>query len=117
MCIRRRFGVITCAQIMSKNVLTAEFATPLPDAWACMLKHCIAALPVLNRARRVIGIVNQSDLIAATAGPPVSHGIASNRVALIGDTAFACCRKFGGDPVLDPWLRPAVLVCLLDQCR
>ena len=60
---RRRFGVITCAQIMSKDVLTAEFATPLQQAWSCMLEHRIAALPVLNRARRVIGIVTQGDFL------------------------------------------------------
>ena len=60
---RRRFGVITCADIMSKDTLTAEFGTELPDAWRCMLEHRIAALPVLNRARRVIGIVTQSDFL------------------------------------------------------
>ena len=60
---RRRFGVITCADIMSKDGLTAEFGTELPAAWRCMLEHRIAALPVLNRARRVIGIVTQSDFL------------------------------------------------------
>ncbi|MGZ3241456.1 MAG: HPP family protein [Burkholderiaceae bacterium] len=60
---RRRFGVITCADIMSKDVITLEFATELNEAWQLMRQHQIHALPVLNRARRVIGIVSQSDFL------------------------------------------------------
>jgi CBS domain-containing membrane protein len=60
---QRRFGVITCGDIMSRDVVTAEFATPLKDAWQEMRGHRIAALPVLNPARRVIGIVTQSDFL------------------------------------------------------
>lgn len=60
---RRRFGVITCAEIMSKDTVTLVFATELDEAWQLMRRHQIAALPVLNRARRVIGIVTQSDFL------------------------------------------------------
>lgn len=60
---RRRFGVITCADIMSKDVVTLEYATELGEAWRLMRRHQIHALPVLNRARRVIGIVSQSDFL------------------------------------------------------
>ncbi len=60
---QRRFGIITCGDIMSKDVCTAEFATPLADAWRDMRKHRVAALPVLNRVRRVIGIVTTSDFM------------------------------------------------------
>ena len=61
---QRRFGVILCGDIMSKDVVTAEFGTGLREAWKEMRQHRIAALPVLNRARRVIGIVTQSDFLA-----------------------------------------------------
>ena len=61
---QRRFGIITCGDIMSKDVVTAEFATPLADAWREMRQHRIAAVPVLNRVRRVIGIVTTSDFMA-----------------------------------------------------
>jgi len=61
---QRRFGIITCGDIMSKDVVTAEFATPLADAWREMRRHRIAAVPVLNRVRRVIGIVTTSDFMA-----------------------------------------------------
>lgn len=60
---KRRFGVIRCADIMSKDVATAEFGTALETAWHEMRGHHVAALPVLNRARRVIGIVTQGDFL------------------------------------------------------
>ena len=60
---RRRFGEITCAEIMSGDVVSVEFGTKLEDAWALMRKHKIKALPVVDRAQRVIGIVTQVDFI------------------------------------------------------
>ena len=60
---QRRFGIITCGEIMSRDVVTAEFATPLAQAWQDLRGHHVAALPVLNRARRVIGIVTTSDFL------------------------------------------------------
>lgn len=59
----RRFGVITCADIMSKDVVTLEFSTELDEAWRLMRQHRLFALPVLNRARRVIGVVSQNDFL------------------------------------------------------
>lgn len=59
----RRFGIITCGDIMSKDVITAEFATELGEAWRAMRYHHVHAMPVLNRARRVIGMVAQSDFL------------------------------------------------------
>ncbi|MES2580372.1 MAG: HPP family protein [Pseudomonadota bacterium] len=60
---RRRFGEITCADIMSKDVVSVEFGTELEDAWALLRKHKIKALPVIDRARRVIGIITQIDFM------------------------------------------------------
>src|SRR5471030_1959909 len=60
---QRRFGVVTCVDIMSKDVLSVEFGTSLADAWQIMRQHTVGALPVLNRARRVIGIITQSDFL------------------------------------------------------
>lgn len=60
---QRRFGVITCGAIMSKDVITAQFATELGEAWRTMRYHHVHAMPVLNRARRVIGMVAQSDFL------------------------------------------------------
>ncbi|MET0267240.1 MAG: HPP family protein [Duganella sp.] len=60
---QRRFGVITCADIMSRDIISAEFATELEQAWQLMRRHRVVALPVLNRARRVIGIITQTDFL------------------------------------------------------
>ena len=71
----RRFGVITCGQIMSRDVVTLEFATELGEAWRLMRHHRVHALPVINRARRVIGIVSQSDFLAhSDLGDPATIG-------------------------------------------
>ncbi|GJI96600.1 membrane protein [Duganella caerulea] len=60
---QRRFGIISCADIMSRDIISAEFGTSLEEAWQQMRTHRVAALPVLNRARRVIGIVTQTDFL------------------------------------------------------
>jgi len=59
----RRFGSITCGDIMSKDAITVDFSTELKQAWHLLRHHDVRALPVLNRARRVIGIVAQSDFL------------------------------------------------------
>ena len=60
---RRRYEEITCADIMSRDVVTVEFATELEEAWSLLRKHKVKALPVVDRARRVIGIVTFVDLM------------------------------------------------------
>jgi CBS domain-containing membrane protein len=59
----RRFGIITCGDIMSKDAITLDFASELDEAWRLLRHHQVHALPVLNKARRVIGIVAQSDFL------------------------------------------------------
>lgn len=60
---RRRFGETVCADIMSGDVVAVEFSTELAQAWAQMQEHRLQALPVIDRARRVIGIVTKSDFL------------------------------------------------------
>lgn len=60
---RRRFGEITCADIMSRDLITVEFGTELEEAWGLLRHHKIKALPVLDRARRIIGIVTFVDFM------------------------------------------------------
>lgn len=61
---KRRFGAARCEDVMSKDVLAVEFATELDVAWNLMHEHAVQALPVVNRARQVIGIVTRSDFLA-----------------------------------------------------
>lgn len=59
----RRFGEIHCADIMSRDVVSVEFGTPLQEAWTLLERHRIQALPVVDRARRVIGMVTREDFL------------------------------------------------------
>lgn len=60
---RRRYGEITCADIMSRDIVTVEFSTTLEEAWTLLRRHRIKALPVIDRARRVIGILTLADFM------------------------------------------------------
>lgn len=60
---RRKMGEITCADIMSRNLVTAEYGTELEEAWAQLRYHKIKAIPVVDRAQRVIGIITLVDFL------------------------------------------------------
>lgn len=60
---RRRLGTVRCADIMSRDVETADYGTLLQDAWATLRARRIKALPVVDRARRVVGIVTLNDFM------------------------------------------------------
>jgi len=59
----RRFGVVTCAAIMSRDAVTAAPGTTLADAWRQLRRHGLHALPVLDAERRVVGMIGQDDLL------------------------------------------------------
>lgn len=59
----RRFGRMTCADIMSRDLVKAEFGTELHEAWGMLRDHTLHALPVVNRYNRIIGIVTQHDFL------------------------------------------------------
>ncbi len=60
---RRKMGEITCADIMSRDLVTAEYGTELEEAWAQLLYHKIKAIPVVDSAQRVIGIITLLDFL------------------------------------------------------
>ncbi len=60
---RRRMGEVKCSSIMSKDVVTVEFGTELAEAWAQFQSHDLTALPVIDRGRRVIGIITKEDFL------------------------------------------------------
>lgn len=60
---RRRLGALRCADVMTREVVTADFGTPIEEAWASMRQHRIKSLPVIDRQRRVIGIVTLADFM------------------------------------------------------
>ena len=60
---RRKMGNITCADIMSRDLTTAEFGTELEEAWARLRYHKVKAIPVVDPFRRVIGVITLVDFI------------------------------------------------------
>jgi len=60
---RRKMGEITCADIMSRDLVTAEYGTELEEAWAQLRYHKIKAIPVVDKSQRVIGIITLVDFL------------------------------------------------------
>ena len=60
---QRRLGDLRCQALMLEEPRYAEFATPLEEVWGWFQQHHITAVPVIDRARRVIGIVTLNDFI------------------------------------------------------
>jgi CBS domain-containing membrane protein len=60
---RRKMGEIRCADIMSRDLVTVEYGTELEEAWTLLRFHNVKALPVIDRARRAIGILTLVDFL------------------------------------------------------
>ncbi|MDH4059334.1 MAG: HPP family protein [Aquincola sp.] len=69
----RRLAHTRCADVMTRDVTTVEYATPLQEAWTLLRKHGLKTLPVIDRARHVVGIVTLTDFLEA-ASLDVHHG-------------------------------------------
>jgi len=61
--IERRLGELRCEDIMTRDVLTVEYGTDLEDAWQLMRRRRIKALPVVDRHKRIIGIISLADFM------------------------------------------------------
>ena len=59
----RKFGEIRCQHIMSRDVVTVEFGTDLEEAWALLRKHKVKVLPVVDKVRRVVGVISLVDYL------------------------------------------------------
>lgn len=59
---QRHIG-LTCGDIMSRDVVTVEFSTPLDEAWDLLRKHRVKALPVVDGYRHLIGLVTVGDYL------------------------------------------------------
>ncbi len=58
---RRTLGELRCRDVMSTVLVTADYAMPLGEAWHLMRGRRIKALPVIDRAGRILGIVTLAD--------------------------------------------------------
>ncbi len=57
------FGPSVCADIMTREVITAEYDTPVEQVWEWMVRHRIRSVPVVDRKRFVIGIITTQDFL------------------------------------------------------
>ncbi|MGJ7541477.1 HPP family protein [Variovorax sp. LT1R16] len=60
---QRNFGQLQCRDIMSRAPWSVQFGTPLGEAWALMRERRVKALPVIDRAQRIVGIVTVADFM------------------------------------------------------
>lgn len=63
----RSFSDMTCADIMSREVVSVSPDTTAAAAWRQLERHRIKALPVVDDARHVVGIVTRTDFVGRTA--------------------------------------------------
>lgn len=60
---QRRFGDLTCGDVMSTEPLFVQFGTTLAEAWTLMQERRVKALPVTDRGRHIVGIVTVADFL------------------------------------------------------
>lgn len=61
----RELSAVRCADIMSRELVTVDFGTPLQDAWALLRQRRIKALPVVDRNFHIVGIITLADFMRA----------------------------------------------------
>lgn len=54
---------LSCADIMSRSIVTVRFSTELEEAWTLLRTHKIKALPVVDNFNRPVGIVTVADFL------------------------------------------------------
>ncbi|MCJ2136661.1 HPP family protein [Methylobacterium sp. J-026] len=90
----RRSGSITCAAIMSRDVIAVAPDAPLGEALRLLRHHRIKALPVTDEGARVLGIVTQTDLLDKAAwdraGPRLGWGRRLRLTAERGRAPHGC---------------------------
>ena len=60
---RRRMVELSCSDVMTRNPVSVEFGTGLQEAWGLLRERQIKALPVVDRARRVVGVLTMADFM------------------------------------------------------
>jgi CBS domain-containing membrane protein len=60
---QRHLGALRCGDVMTPEPVAVQFGTPLQEAWRLMRERQVKALPVVDRARRIAGIVTTADFM------------------------------------------------------
>jgi CBS domain-containing membrane protein len=69
----RRFTEFTCADIMSRGVVSVAPDTSTQTALMLLARHHVKALPVIDTQRRVCGIVTRADLSLTRSENPLTR--------------------------------------------
>lgn len=64
----RLWSTLMCRDIMTSDPVVVDFKASLAEAMALMKRLSIKALPVVDQARHVVGIITQTDLLRAAQG-------------------------------------------------
>ena len=64
---QKKLQSMQCKKIMSTEVLYVEMDSPLDQAWNLLRNRHVKALPVIDGARRVLGIITLEDFIKSAA--------------------------------------------------
>lgn len=63
---RRRYGELSCAQVMSRDVVTVDGKAPLLTAWRLMRRHRLSVLAVVDSLHRFEGVVTVESFLHGT---------------------------------------------------
>ncbi|MDS4068323.1 MAG: HPP family protein [Candidatus Competibacter sp.] len=61
--IHRVFGELDCAAVMSREVVTVSTRQWAGEAWRLLRQHKVRALPVLDRANQLVGVITLVDFL------------------------------------------------------
>ncbi|WP_312461717.1 HPP family protein [Comamonas sp.] len=101
---KRTLGNVRCEDVMSHPVHATRPESSIKDAWSLMQQHRVKALPVVDAAQRVVGIITATDLLnhALTATPAalsskLKHWVLRKKDAgqLVGDLMTAEVSQVG----------------------
>ncbi len=73
---RRRMGEIHVGEIMTREVISADYDTSVEELWRLMGQHQIRGIPVIDKRRRILGIVTIADFlnqVKADNGEPLKN--------------------------------------------
>ncbi len=61
---------LTCSDLMSRDLITVHYSTPLEAAWQELRRHSIRALPVVDSFGRLQGLVTVTDFLRQLGDAP-----------------------------------------------
>lgn len=61
--LRERVGTVRCQDVMSRDLIVTSPQEPAMAAWRLLSQHRVKALPVVDEANRLVGIISLHDLM------------------------------------------------------